>query len=279
MPIPATSSAPPSPTAARRWPVRSHTPAPARWAGRGRYSPSWGCARRRAPRRSLRWSSPSSPAVCRGRPAVATDPGPIQVEAPAKLNLCLFLGPRRTDGLHALCSLFEPLALADALEVSGAGRDEVVCPRVEGENLATRALAALRESGWDGPPLRVEIEKRIPVAAGLGGNRDPLLDLDSQRRPVPAALAQRCQRPGGEVLALDPRADDFVAAGPGDLERVGQGERLEQRAERVQAVGPARAEEEAEVELGGRLDLYRARISRHRRPSTAYRGRYSPSWG
>ncbi len=93
----------------------------------------------------------------------------MRVLAPAKLNLCLFLGGRRSDGLHSLCSLFEPLALVDVIEVSEAGRDEVICAGVEGENLAARALAALRERGWDGPPLRVEIEKRIPVAAGLGG--------------------------------------------------------------------------------------------------------------
>ena len=93
----------------------------------------------------------------------------MRILAPAKLNLCLYLGPRREDGLHELCSLFEPLALADSIEVSEAERDEVICPGVEGENLAARALAALRERGWDAPPLRVEIEKRIPVAAGLGG--------------------------------------------------------------------------------------------------------------
>jgi 4-diphosphocytidyl-2-C-methyl-D-erythritol kinase len=93
----------------------------------------------------------------------------LRIHAPAKLNLCLFLGPRREDGLHALCSLFEPLALADAIEISAAERDEVVCAGVEGENLASRALAELREHGWEAPPLRIEIEKRIPVAAGLGG--------------------------------------------------------------------------------------------------------------
>jgi len=107
----------------------------------------------------------------------------MQIHAPAKLNLCLYLGPRRPDGLHELCSLFEPLALADLITLPtlttpevgqsrkglGTGRDEVVCPGVEGENLAARALAALRERGWDHPPLRIEIEKRIPVAAGLGG--------------------------------------------------------------------------------------------------------------
>ncbi|HVW45589.1 MAG TPA: hypothetical protein VHA76_00945 [Solirubrobacterales bacterium] len=91
------------------------------------------------------------------------------VHAPAKLNLGLYLGRARPDGLHELCSLFEPLALADLLRIEEAGRDEVICPGVEGENLATRALRALREHGWDAPPLRIEIEKRIPVAAGLGG--------------------------------------------------------------------------------------------------------------
>jgi 4-diphosphocytidyl-2-C-methyl-D-erythritol kinase len=91
------------------------------------------------------------------------------VHAPAKLNLGLYLGRARPDGLHELCSLFEPLALADLLRIEEAERDEVVCPGVEGENLAARALAALRERGWDAPPLRIEIEKRTPVAAGLGG--------------------------------------------------------------------------------------------------------------
>ncbi|HXF30641.1 MAG TPA: hypothetical protein VN522_03895 [Solirubrobacterales bacterium] len=91
------------------------------------------------------------------------------VHAPAKLNLGLYLGRPRPDGLHELCSLFEPLALADLIQVEEAERDEVICAGVEGENLAARALAKLRERGWDGPPLRIEIEKRTPVAAGLGG--------------------------------------------------------------------------------------------------------------
>jgi 4-diphosphocytidyl-2-C-methyl-D-erythritol kinase len=91
------------------------------------------------------------------------------VHAPAKLNLCLYLGAPREDGLHELCSLFEPLALADLIEVTPAERDEVICPGVEGENLAARALAGLRERGWEHEPLRIEIEKRVPVAAGLGG--------------------------------------------------------------------------------------------------------------
>lgn len=96
---------------------------------------------------------------------------PQLLVAPAKLNLCLFVGPTRADGLHEIASIFEPLELADELAVSeaeGPG-DEVVCAEVGGPNLVSKALAGLRERGWDSPPLLVEIEKRIPVAAGLGG--------------------------------------------------------------------------------------------------------------
>jgi 4-diphosphocytidyl-2-C-methyl-D-erythritol kinase len=93
----------------------------------------------------------------------------LLLHAPAKLNLCLFVGTPRDDGMHEIRSLFEPISLADEIEVAESGGDEVVCPEVGGENLAERALEALRERGWDRPPLRLEIRKRIPIAGGLGG--------------------------------------------------------------------------------------------------------------
>jgi 4-diphosphocytidyl-2-C-methyl-D-erythritol kinase len=93
----------------------------------------------------------------------------VILRAPAKLNLCLLMGERREDGLHPLCSLFEALSLADRIVVTESESDEVVCPGVDDTNLAAIALAALRGRGWERPPLRVEIEKRIPIAAGLGG--------------------------------------------------------------------------------------------------------------
>ena len=37
----------------------------------------------------------------------------MNLDAPAKINLCLYVGPTREDGLHELCSLFAPLGLAD----------------------------------------------------------------------------------------------------------------------------------------------------------------------
>ena len=56
----------------------------------------------------------------------------MTLRAPAKLNLCLYLGPRRDDGLHEIRSLFCPLTLADRIVVTDAEEDQVVCPGVEG---------------------------------------------------------------------------------------------------------------------------------------------------
>jgi len=142
----------------------------------------------------------------------------MRLHAPAKLNLCLYLGPRRDDGLHELCSLFEPLTLADLIEVSEADSDEVVCAGVEGENLAARALAALRERGWQRPPLRVEIEKRVPVAAGLGGGS--------------ADAAAILRLAAGEVGDLEGLAAELGADVPSQLRPAlalvqGAGERVE----------------------------------------------------
>lgn len=139
-----------------------------------------------------------------------SDPaGPMIVHAPAKLNLGLYLGRPRPDGLHELCSLFEPLALADLLRIEEAERDEVICPGVEGENLAARALAALRERGWDAPPLRIEIEKRTPVAAGLGGgSADAAAVL---RLATGAATPLECVRSNDRIATKSANATGMVA--------------------------------------------------------------------
>ena len=96
----------------------------------------------------------------------------IRELAPAKVNLVLHVGPRRADGLHELCSIFASLALADEVTVEPAPAEEVVCSGVSGPNLAAAAAAAFRAAAPPAatlPPLRITIEKRIPVAAGLGG--------------------------------------------------------------------------------------------------------------
>jgi 4-diphosphocytidyl-2-C-methyl-D-erythritol kinase len=90
--------------------------------------------------------------------------------APAKINLSLYLGPPRADGRHELLSVMQSITLCDELEMADGERDEVRCAAIAGPNLAAAALAAFRSAtGWDGPGQRIEIVKRIPVAAGMGG--------------------------------------------------------------------------------------------------------------
>ena len=80
-----------------------------------------------------------------------------------------------------------------------------MCPGVDGENLAARALAEFRAAtGWDGPPLRIEITKRIPIAAGMaGGSSDAAaaLRLISQVSglPIPNDLPMRL---GADVTVM-----------------------------------------------------------------------------
>lgn len=140
------------------------------------------------------------------------------VLAPAKLNLCLYLGPGRADGRHEIRSLFEPLSLCDEIEVAEAAADEVVCPQVGGENLAAKALSGLRSRGWDGPPLRLRIDKRIPLAGGLGGGS--------------ADAAAVLRLASGEVEGLEELAAEIGADVPSQLEPAfqlvsGAGERFE----------------------------------------------------
>jgi 4-diphosphocytidyl-2-C-methyl-D-erythritol kinase len=169
---------------------------------------------------------------------------PVSLRAPAKLNLGLRVGPKRgaeEGGLHAVRSLMCPLELSDRLVVSEAAEDEVRCEAVAGPNLVEEALTALRGAGWDAPPLCIEIEKRIPVAAGLGGGSadaaavlrlaagavgdlDEIAfrlgsDVPSQLRPSPCIVGGHGERieavrlTGGAGVVLVPAEDGLGAGG------------------------------------------------------------------
>ena len=144
----------------------------------------------------------------------------MTLRAPAKLNLCLYLGGRRDDGLHELRSLFCPLGLADRISFTtpAGDADEVDCPGVAGPNLVGVALDALRARGWDAPAVRVEVDKRIPVAAGLGGGS---ADAAAVLRHLASEL------PGVEELAGALGADVPSQLRPGMALVAGAGERVE----------------------------------------------------
>ena len=80
--------------------------------------------------------------------------------APAKINLALAVGPARADGKHELTTVYQALELADEIEVERAGETTVT----GFDDTIVRSALALLGGGW-----RVRIQKRIPVAAGLGG--------------------------------------------------------------------------------------------------------------
>ena len=137
---------------------------------------------------------------------------PAGERAFAKLNLVLQVGRPRPDGLHPLCSIFASIDLADDVEVEPAAIDSVDCPGVDGPNLAGAAVVAFRERVPALPPLRVRIQKRIPVAAGLGGgSADAAAVLRAANRiaggPLDAgALRELAARLGSDVPSqLDPQ--------------------------------------------------------------------------
>lgn len=146
--------------------------------------------------------------------SVAEMPGTML--APAKLNLCLFVGPTREDGLHEIRSLFEPLELADELKLTEADSDEVIIEGFEGPDLTATALAALRSNGWQGPPLRIEVTKRVPVAAGLGGGSADAAAVLRLARGAVEGLRSIAAGIGADVPSqLQPRA--CLVAGAGEV--------------------------------------------------------------
>lgn len=132
----------------------------------------------------------------------------VRVSAPAKINLCLFVGPvRESDGRHELVTVFQPLDLVDLIEAEqddALETDVVQCPGVEGPNLASAAISAYRaETGWDGAPIRLKITKRIPVAGGMaGGSADAAAALR-----IAAAFAADTDRARLEAIAVQLGAD------------------------------------------------------------------------
>lgn len=88
--------------------------------------------------------------------------------APAKINLTLEVLARREDGYHGVRTVMVPLDLADELAIEPSDRFSFECNRADLGGPDNLAVAALRSLG-EPPPVRLQLLKRIPVQAGLGG--------------------------------------------------------------------------------------------------------------
>jgi 4-diphosphocytidyl-2-C-methyl-D-erythritol kinase len=108
----------------------------------------------------------------------------VVVQAPAKVNLFFEILAKRNDGYHEIETLMVPIGLYDTLSATSEpdGQVRVACRWAqrgaestlgqlppEEENLATRAVLLLRRRLGLAHGLAIDLVKRIPSAAGLGG--------------------------------------------------------------------------------------------------------------
>ena len=87
--------------------------------------------------------------------------------APAKINLALVVGPLRDDGKHEVLTVLQRIDLVDRIELEEA--PELTVDGFAGDTLVGAALRELARAAGIEARWRVQIEKKIPVAAGLGG--------------------------------------------------------------------------------------------------------------
>jgi 4-diphosphocytidyl-2-C-methyl-D-erythritol kinase len=98
----------------------------------------------------------------------------ISVKSYAKINWTLDVLFKREDGFHELRTIYQTVSLHDTLRLTKtAGAIEIQCDDervpLDETNLAHKAATRLREATGVAKGARIEITKRIPVAAGLGG--------------------------------------------------------------------------------------------------------------
>ena len=131
----------------------------------------------------------------------------MRASAPAKINLGLVVGPLRNDGKHELLTVYQRVGIADRIDV-----DPAPALTVEGfahDTLVRGALELLDPArGW-----QVRIEKRLPVAAGIGGGSS---DAATALRLANAQLEQPLDADALHALAAQLGADVpfFLREGP-----------------------------------------------------------------
>lgn len=98
----------------------------------------------------------------------------LEKDSPCKVNLLLNILGKRPDGFHELETVFHPVNLCDRIRFQRLGHGvQLTCndPRLptDATNLLHRAATAFLMSALIPEGVRLHLEKRIPMAAGLGG--------------------------------------------------------------------------------------------------------------
>jgi 4-diphosphocytidyl-2-C-methyl-D-erythritol kinase len=132
-------------------------------------------------------------------------------KAYAKLNVALVVGPLRSDGKHDVVSVLHAIDLHDDVELEPA--NALAVEGFGGDTLVRAALEALALEAAVEPAWRARIEKRIPLAAGLGGGSS---DAAAALRLANATLPEPLPAETLDQLAATLGADVpfFLRTGP-----------------------------------------------------------------
>ncbi|MGI8605638.1 MAG: 4-(cytidine 5'-diphospho)-2-C-methyl-D-erythritol kinase, partial [Gaiellaceae bacterium] len=144
-----------------------------------------------------------------------------RVVVPAKINLALIVGEARPDGFHEVATVMQRIDLHDRLRL--APGEALSVRGFSDDTLVSRALERLAAAAGVEPRWRVRIEKRIPVAAGLGGG-----SADAAAALVLAnqTLTEPLEEDTLAVLAAGVGSDVPFFLQPGPKLAEGAGERL-----------------------------------------------------
>jgi 4-diphosphocytidyl-2-C-methyl-D-erythritol kinase len=113
--------------------------------------------------------------VTKGQSASLLPDTPVTVHAPAKVNLILRILDRRPDGYHNLWSIMHTVALEDAVTMRASSQRGIrlACNvgglSVDHTNLVWRAASAVLDRAQLSVGVDIELDKRVPMGAGLGG--------------------------------------------------------------------------------------------------------------
>ena len=148
----------------------------------------------------------------------------------AKVNLALAIYPRSADGFHPLRGIFQSVSLHDDVAVMPASHDAIIVTNGEApedeSNLAWKAVQAVRRSARVTAPVALEMHKRIPAGAGLGGGS----------ADAAAALGLMAERFGLDDEAQAELAGSLGADVPFSL--IGGTQLVEGRGERLSELDP-----------------------------------------
>jgi 4-diphosphocytidyl-2-C-methyl-D-erythritol kinase len=154
---------------------------------------------------------------------------PVTLYSFAKINPVLRVLRKRPDGYHDIETVFQTVDLYDTLTFSPqAGGTLLTCtdPAVptDERNLVCKAVALIRERYGCSAGIRIDIDKRIPVAAGLaGGSGNAAVTLHALNRLWALGLSEETLRDLAARLGADV---PFCLSGGTAVGR-GRGERLE----------------------------------------------------